>query len=414
MALTELTIKHLKPKAKAYRLTDGGGLILEVSPSGSKLWRWRFAFQHKEQMLALGKHPIVTLAEARKKRDEARALVEVGKHPAREKKLQKLRKAYEDNNTFERIARDFLEHKQGEIDETYRKQCVARMEQHVFPIIGLLPITEITIPDMVRVVETIGKRGTIEVAKRTKHIVSQTFRYAAQRGLCLHNPAADLRGILPSTVKKHFACVHADKLPELLRAMDARTHDLGYYAMQLLALTFVRTGELIGARWDEIHWEKEEWHIPAERMKMKRPHVVPLCRQALALLREIQPRTGDKPHIFYSAASKRGHISNGILLMQLRRMGYKNQMTGHGFRTLASTMLNEKGYAPDVIERQLAHADTDKVRAAYNRAEYLPERRRMMQDYADILEEMRSHENNHHLLSASLYPLAMVQKSVAQ
>ena len=345
-------------------------------------------------MLALGKYPIVTLAEARKKRDAARELVDAGKHPAREKKLQKLRKAYEDNNTFERIARDFLEHKQGEIDETYRKQCVARMEQHVFPIIGLLPITEITIPDIVRVVEKIGKRGTVEVAKRTKHIVSQTFRYAAQRGLCLHNPAADLRGILPSTVKKHFACVHADKLPELLRAMDARAHDLGYYAMQLLALTFVRTGELIGARWDEIHWEKEEWHIPAERMKMKRPHVVPLSRQALVLLRALHQRTGEKPYVFFSASSKCNHISNGTILMQLRRMGYKNQMTGHGFRTLASTMLNEKGYAPDVIERQLAHADTDKVRAAYNRAEYLPERRRMMQDYADILEEMRFEEIN--------------------
>lgn len=391
MALTELAIKNLKPLDKAYRVKDGGNLSLVVSPTGKKSWRWRFYFQGKEQMIALGKYPAVTLAEARKKRDEARALVEIGKHPVREKKLQKLRKAYEDNNTFERIARDFLEHKQGEIDETYRKQCIARMEQHVFPMIGVLPITEITIPDIVRVVEKIGKRGTIEVAKRTKHIVSQTFRYAAQRGLCVHNPAADLRGILPSTAKKHFACIHPDKLPKLLRAMDSRKHDLGYYAMQLLALTFVRTGELIGARWDEIHWEKEEWHIPAERMKMKRPHVVPLSRQTLVLLRALHPRTGEKPYVFFSASSKSNHISNGTILMQLRRMGYQNQMTGHGFRSLASTILHEKGYPSEVIERQLAHADKDKVRAAYNRAEYLPERRRMMQDYADMLEAMRSH-----------------------
>lgn len=386
MPLTELAIKHLKPKPKAYRVADGGGLCIEVSPAGGKLWRWRYYYLGKPQMLALGKYPAVSLAQARKKRDEARALLESGKNPSREKKIGKLRKAHENANTFELIARRSMETRGHGLNEKYRTQCLARMEQHVFPKIGALPITEITIPDVVEVIEAISKRGTVETAKRMKQIISQAFRYAAQRGLCQYNPAADLRDILPSKQQKHHACIPMEELPDLLNKIEARGNDFTKYAMQLLMLTFVRTGELIGAKWEEIHWEKQEWHIPKERMKMKRPHVVPLSRQTLAILRELQKLTGDKTYLFHSPASKSMHISNGTVLMGLRRMGYKNQMTGHGFRTLASTILNEQGYAPDVIERQLAHEDEDKVRAAYNRAEYLPERKKMMQDYADILD----------------------------
>lgn len=389
MALTELTIKNLKATGKVYRIADGGGLTLEISATGSKLWRYRYRHQGKGQMISLGKYPAVSLADARRKRDEMKAQVNEGKHLSREKKLHKLRKAYEGSNTFERIARDWLELKQSAMNEKYRTQCLARMEQHVFPVIGALPITEITIPDVVRAVEAIGKRGTVETAKRMKQLISQTFRYAAQRGLCQHNPAADLRDVLPSKVEKHHACIHPSELPDLLRAMEARQPDLGKFAMQLLALTFVRTGELIGARWDEIDWAREEWHIPKERMKMKRPHTVPLSTQALTILREIQKRTGDKEFVFFSAASADKHISNGTVLMALRRMGYQGRMTGHGFRTLASTILNEKGYVPDVIERQLAHEDEDRVRAAYNRAEYLLERKKMMQDYADWLDVVK-------------------------
>ena len=365
MALTELTIKNLKPKDKSYRVTDSEGLALQVTPTGTKLWRWRYYFQGTQQLLALGKYPQVTLAEARKKRDDARALVEEGKHPTREKRAKKLRQAYEGSNSFERIARDWLALKQRDMNEKYRTQCLARMEQHVFPVIGALPITEITIPDVVRTIEKIGMRGTIITAKRMKQLISQTFRYASQRGMCQHNPAADLRDVLPSAEEKHHACIHPSELPELLQAMDAREPDLGKYAMQLLGLTFVRTGELIGARWEEIDWAKEEWHIPKERMKMKRPHVVPLSSQALDILRTLKERTGTKDLIFFSAASKSKHMSNGAVLMALRRMGYQNRMTGHGFRTIASTILNEKGFAPDVIERQLAHEDQDKVRSAY-------------------------------------------------
>lgn len=390
MALTELAIRNLKPQNKVYRVADSNGLTLEVSPTGSKLWRWRYYYHGKAQMLALGKYPAISLAEARKKRDENRMLVDGGKHPTREKKLQKLRKAHEGANTFEKIARRCLETKQEGLNEKYAKQCLARMEQHVFKRIGDLPITEITIPDVVEVVEGIGNRGTIETARRMKQLIKQVFRYAAQRGLCQNNPAADLKDILPASEEKHHACIHSKELPNLLAKIEARPNDFTKYAIQLLMLTFVRTGELIGATWNEIDWAKEEWHIPKERMKMRRPHMVPLSTQTLAILKELQKETGDKSYIFFSAASKSKHISNGAVLMGLRRMGYKNKMTGHGFRTLASTILNEDEFAPDVIERQLAHQDNDPIRAAYNRAEYLLERKKMMQWWADYLDGVAS------------------------
>jgi integrase len=388
LALTELAIKNLKPQAKVYRVADGGGLTLEIASSGSKLWRWRYYYQGKGQMLALGKYPATTLAEARKKRDEARGLLNAGKHPTREKKLQKLRKTHEGENTFEKIARRWLGMKGEGLNEKYATQCLVRMELHVFPAIGALPLADITIPDVVEVVEAIGKRGTIETAKRMKQLIAQVFRYAAQRGLCVHNPAADLRDILPSAEEKHHACIHPSELHDLLVKIEARDNDFTKYAMKLMLLTFVRTGELIGAKWDEINWAKEEWHIPKERMKMNRPHIVPLSSQSLALLKEIQAITGDKAHVFHSPASKSKHISTGTILMGLRRMGYKNRMTGHGFRSLASTILNEKGYPPDWIERQLAHEDDDKIRGAYNRAEHLLERKKMMQEYADYLAQV--------------------------
>ena len=244
MALTELAIKNLKPKAKAYRVTDSNGLCLEVSPAGGKLWRWRYNYNGKEQMLALGKYPALSLAEARKKRDDARELLEAGKHPTREKKVQKLRKASEGANTFEKIARNWLSLKEKGLNQKYAIQNLARMEQHVFPVIGALPITDITIPDVVETVEAIAKRGTIETAKRMKQLIGQIFRYAAQRGLCQHNPAADLRDILPTAEEKHHACIPLSELPVLLQKIEARNQDFTKYAMKLLLLTFVRTSEI--------------------------------------------------------------------------------------------------------------------------------------------------------------------------
>ncbi|NBX67227.1 MAG: DUF4102 domain-containing protein [Proteobacteria bacterium] len=391
MALTELKLKGLKPKAKTYRLADSNGLCIEVRPTGSKYWRYRYRFAGKFQMLALGEYPLVSLSDARQARNEAKLLLAQGKHPAREKKAEKIRKTTANENTFEAVARRWMAIKSKNLNPKYAKQSLERMEQHVFLRIGALPIADITIPDCTSVVERVGERGTIETAKRIKQLMGQIFRYAAQRGLCIHNPAADLRDILPSHKEKHHPCIHPSELPDLLKAMKAYKGDrLTVAAMHLLALTFVRTGELIGATWSEIDWSRAEWHIPKERMKMKRPHLVPLSRQAIAILKDLQTQTGEREHIFFSAAAKSKHISNGAVLMALRRMGYQGRMTGHGFRALASTILNEQGYAPDVIERQLAHEDADKIRSAYNRAEYLLERKKMMQDYADFLDVVQT------------------------
>ncbi len=387
--LSELKIKNLKQEKRLYKVGDGDGLWLEVSPAGGKHWRFRYRYNKKEQMMALGSYPAVSLAKARALKLEAREMLADGRNPSKEKRAHKLRQAIESENTFEAIAHKWLALKETGLNKKYHTQCMARLEQHVFPKIGALPITEITIPDVVRVVEDIASGGTIETAKRMKQLISQIFRYAAQRGMCIHNPAADLRDILPSAEKNHHACIHPSELPELLDKIHALKSDcMGRFAIELMMLTFVRTRELIEAKWDEIDWQREEWHIPKERMKMRRPHLVPLSRQAITLLKELYSITGETPFLFYSTASKSRHISNGNVLMTLRRMGYQNKMTGHGFRSLASTILNEKGYAPDVIERQLAHEDEDKIRSAYNRAEYLLERKKMMQDYADYLSQL--------------------------
>lgn len=396
MPLTELEIKNFKPKEKMYRKADQNGLCLEITPNNSKLWRWRYRFNGKAQMMALGKWPTLSLANARAKLPPLKQLLDEGKNPAREKKLDKIRNIKTQENTFEAIARSWLELKTGQLNEKYRRQTLTRLEQHVFPAIGALPITEITIPDVVTVIETIAnKNGTIETAKRMGQFISQTYRYALKKGLCTHNPASDLRDILPAHKEKHHTCLPLSEIPELLRAIDNYKGDkIVKYLVQLLSLTFVRTGEIIGAKWDEIDFDRAEWNIPAERMKMKRPHHVPLSRQALDILKAIHAITGNREYVFYSARSKSRHISNGAILNALKRLGYQNKMTGHGFRTIASTILNEKGYAPDWIERQLAHAEKDKIRSAYNRAEYSLERMKMMQDYSDILERMKTQTNN--------------------
>lgn len=395
MTLTVLAIKHLKPKDKLYRVTDSEGLQLEVPTSGGKLWRYRFLYNGKPQMMSLGKFPEVSLQEARQKRDEARALLKAGKHPVRERRAKKLRNIAGGENTFENVARYWHEQRGQSLNQKYHKQCLVRLEQHIFPKLGALPIHEITIPDVVRVVEAIGKTGTVPLAHWAKQAIGQVFRFAAMRGMCQFNPAADIRGVLPKREKKHHACIRPAELPQLLRAMkDYSGDDQTYAALHLLALTFVRTGELIGAKWEEIDFGREEWHIPKERMKMRRPHVVPLSRQSLAILKTLHAKTGHRPNVFHSQRGSLKHISNGCVLMALRRMGYHGRMTGHGFRALASTILNEKGYPPDVIERQLAHEDEDKIRSAYNRAEYLLERKKMMQDYADYLDSLLTEPDN--------------------
>lgn len=390
MTLTHTKIKNLKRKEKPYRKTDSNGLCIEVKPKGTKLWRWRFTYHKKQQMLSLGKFPQVSLKKARELRDEVERIRDSGHHPTRFRKAQRLKQANEGENTFKVIAERWLEEKGKGLNKKYHAQTIERMRQHVFPAIGNLPITEITIPDIVKVIDRIANRGTLETAKRMGQIIGQVFRYATRRGLCLHNPAGDMRGLVATPQEKHHACISPTEAPALLQAIDNYGGgDLSKAAMKLMALTFVRTQELIGAKWYEIDWQREEWHIPANRMKMKRPHFVPLSKQAVVILKELQEKTSDKEFIFFSAASSSKHLSNGSILMALRRMGYQGRMTGHGFRTLASTILNEKGYSRDAIERQLSHEDGDRIRSAYNRAEYALERKKLMQDYADILDRLK-------------------------
>ncbi len=391
MPLTELAIKHAKPSTKKYTLSDGGSLYLMITPSGNKLWKWRYLFNGKNQTYAIGKYPAISLAKARELRNAARALVEEGKHPTREKKANKLRNALDGENTLKRVSIDWLDNKKQGHAEKYKKLLRSRLEEYVFPSLGALPITQITTPEIVTLLEKIAAKGKIETAKRIGQMIAQVFRYSIHKGLCTYNPAFDLKEIIPSKKTKHHACIHPSELSDFLKKMDSyKNKDIAKAAMNLLALTFVRTKELIGARWEEIKWDLNEWHIPAERMKMKTAHIVPLAKQSIKILKQLHEITGKRELVFFSAASKSKHISNGTFLMSLNRMGYNKTMTGHGFRTLASTILNEKGYNPDIIEKQLAHEERNKVRSAYNRAEYLPERKRMMQDYADLLDAVRN------------------------
>jgi len=352
-------------------------------------------------MLALGKFPEVSLEQARCRRDEAKQLLNEGKHPGRERKAAKLRRVATNTNTFETIALDCLEIRGKRLNPKYHRQIIARMKQHVFPMIGPLPVSEITIPHVVQVIEKIARRGTVETAHRMKQNIGQVFRYAAQRGMCQFNPAADMRDLLPQTEERHHACVSPAELPDLLKAMENYDGEfLTKAALKLVALTFVRTNELIGAKWAEIDLSKAEWNIPAERMKMRRPHFVPLSKQAVEILQSLHKMTEGKEHLFHSQPGQTKHISNGAMLMALRRMGYHGRMTGHGFRSLASTILNEQGYSPDAIERQLAHQDEDRIRSAYNRAEYRNDRIKMMQDWADYLDRVRNRSEKEALKAA--------------
>ncbi len=391
MPLTDVKVRNTKPTDKPQRLWDGGGLYLEVSPAGGKLWRFKYRVAGKERLLALGKYPAVTLHEARERRDAARKSLTNGIDPGEQRKTEKREAAGKAANSFEAVAREWYE-KQAKVWVTHHAADVLRrLEANLFPELGDRPIAEITAPDLLAAVRKIEERGAHDLAHRVLQVASQVFRYGIATGRCERNPAPDLRGALTPHNAKNQAAVRLDDVPALLRAIgdydmigDRQTG----LALRLLALTFVRTGELIGAQWDEIDLDGAAWIVPAERMKMRTEHVVPLSRQALDVLREIKSLAGDSRYVLPGRNPDKP-ISNNTMLFALYRLGYKRQMTGHGFRSIASTLLNESGkFRPDVIERQLAHCERNAVRDAYNRAEHLPDRRAMMQAYADMLDAL--------------------------
>ena len=389
--LTDTKLRSLKPKAKLYRVADAGGLCVEVDPCGSRRFRYRYRFAGKAKMLSLGVYPDVSLTAARDKRDAARKLLADGIDPSAQRKLSKLTAQVSAETAFEPIAREWLA-RRDELSESTREKILWLLGL-AFPWIGTRSIGAITAPELLAVARHAESRGKLETAQRLKQVCGQVFRYAVATGRAERDPTGDLRGALKTNKTRHHASItDPAKVGELLRAIQGFT---GYYvtrcALHLAPLVFGRPGELRQAEWSEFDLDNTDWRIPAERMKMRETHLVPLSAQAVAILRELHPLTGTGQYVFPSVRSMSRPMSENTVTAALRRLGYTgDEMTGHGFRSMASTLLHEQGWNTDVIERQLAHVERNKVKAAYNHAEHLPERRKMMQAWADYLDELRA------------------------
>ena len=390
MKLNHNLCKNAKPAEKARKLSDGGGLYLEVMPNGGKYWRLKYRFHGKEKRLAIGVFPQISLAEAREERERAKKLLAENKDPSQLKQLEKLTSKVSSENTYESVAREWHEKQKEGWKENHAEAVMRRLERDIFPKIGNRPIAEITAPELLAVIRIIEKRGALDVAHRAKQTSGQIFRYAIATGRAKHDPSADLKGALKVRKVQNRAYLKESELPEYLAKLESYEGErLTYLALRVLLLTFLRSAELRGGRWEEINWQKKEWRIPAERMKMKEEHIVPLADQTIDLLKEIQKISGNREHIFPNSVRPSKIMSENTLLYALYRMGYHSRATAHGFRSTASTILNENGFRADVIERQLAHGERNKIRASYNHAEYLPERRDMMQWWANYIDGVK-------------------------
>lgn len=403
MPLTDTAIRNAKPTDKTQRLFDGGGLYLEISPAGGKWWRWKFRHGGKEKRLSFGTYPDTGLAAARAKREDSRKLLATGVDPSQHRKSEKAAGTARAANSFEVLAKSWLETQKRSLEPVTVTRADRMLTLWAYPWIGSLPIASIKPPQILGVLRRVESRGAHETAHRLKQRIAQIFRYAIVNGLAEHNPASEMRGALQPVIPIPRAAITSPALAgELLRAIDgfSGTYTVGA-ALRLAPLWFVRPGELRAAEWSEFELEGKTpvWTIPATRRKLKRAqkenpstpgHVVPLVPQALVILKELQKLTGRSKYVFPGARSSRSHMSGMTINAALRRMGFdKTTMTAHGFRALASTMLNERGWNPDAIERQLSHIEKDKVRAAYNRSQYMEERRKMMADWADCLDALR-------------------------
>ena len=395
MPLTDVACRNaICPAGKPReRYADGLGMYLEVTPTGGKYWRLKYRFGPKEKRLALGVYPEVTLAAARRARDKARELLSEGRDPVAPRKEAKLVRQAAIENTFEAIARAWHEQWRASRTDHHTEYVIRRLAADVFPVLGHVPITEVTTPKLVAMAKKIEARGALDIAKRALQTCGQIFRYAIAYGYVQHNPASAIKpsDVLKTRRKENYSRVEPKELPELLRKMavyDGSPHTRA--ALQLIALTFVRTSELIHATWDEFDLEAAEWRIPAERMKMRSPHIVPLSRQAVDALRCLNELRNLSPYVFPGERDHERPMSNNTILKALERLGYKHRMTGHGFRGVASTLLHEMSFPHPHIELQLAHQERNAVSASYNHATYLPERRLMMQAWADHLDSLRT------------------------
>ena len=391
MALTELQIRKTKPQEKAYRLSDTGGLYLWVTPSGGKLWRWGYVFGGKEKLMSFGPYPDVSLSLVREKHGDARRLLASKVDPMAQRKLQKITVRTVRENSFASVSSKWLELWSEGKSLRHADTTRRRVQANILPSLGNRQVAEIEAPEIVAMIRDIESRGARDIAKRALETTGQIFRYAIAHGYAKRNPATEIRprDILRSAPKMNFARVDARELPDLLRKIEVYpgTH-LTRLAMKLMALTFVRTRELIEATWSEFDLDAARWDIPAARMKMRTPHIVPLARQSIQVLRILREMNGNNRWVFPGDRGSGKPMSNNTILKGIERIGYKGRMTGHGFRGLASTILHEQGYPHEHIELQLAHAPRNAVSAAYNHALHLKGRTKMMQEWADFLEQM--------------------------
>jgi len=383
--LSNTKIKQAKQRDKQYKIYDAKGLFIIVTPKGGKWWRFKYTLGEKEKTISLGTYPEVSLKQARERRDDARQGLSVGIDPS-------AARATATANSFEAVTHEWHTKRKHTWTPKHAEWILRRLERDIFPWLGSYPIADINAPMLLGALRRIEARGALETAHKAKNWCGAVFRYGVATGRCERDPSADLRGALPPVKSKHFASITDPKgIGQLLRAIDGYEGSfITRCALQLAPLVFVRPGELRHAEWSEINLDEAEWRIPNDKMKMKQAHIVPLSSQAVAVLRELHPLTGVGKYLFPGLRSNDRPMSENTINAALRRMGYsKEEMTGHGFRSMASTLLNEQGWNRDHIERQLAHAERDDVRGAYNYAEHLPERRKMMQSWSDYLEQLK-------------------------
>lgn len=384
MALTDIQIKRAKPQDKPYTLNDGQGLSLLINPDGSKGWRFRFRFAGKARLMSFGSYDIVSLAEAREKREVARRQVANGIDPVQERKAQKLAQKLSTENSFEAVSREWHAAKADRWTVAYREEIIKTFEQDVFPFIGKRPIAEIKPLELLEVLKRIEKRGALEKTRKVRQRCGEVFRYAIITGRAEYNPAPDLAIALAVPKQKHHPYLSEEELPHFVRDLETYTGSIiTKNATKIVMLTGVRTQEMRFATWEEINLEKGIWEIPAERMKMRRPHIVPLSTQVIEIFQQLKPITEHYPYIFIGRNNRTKPISKESVSQVIELLGYKGRATGHGFRHTISTILHEHGFNSAWIELQLAHADKNNIRGTYNHALYLDKRRDMLQWYAD-------------------------------
>ena len=396
MSLTIPQIKNAKPRDRQYKITDGEGLFLLIHPNGSKYWRYKYRFAGKEKLLAIGVYPSVSLKEAREAKDDAKRQLRDLIDPALAKKEKKLAAKIKTENSFKSVAQDWWKHQKGRWVEHHANKVWKSLEADVLPSLGHRPIADITTPEVLEVIRSVEKRGAIDVAGRILQRCSAIFRFAVQTHRAASNPASELKGVLQTRKTVHRQALTRKELPEFLRTLrEYDGHIFTRFALRLLILTFVRPGEVRFAQWNEFDIDNKLWRIPGERMKMGTEHLVPLSPQVIQLLTELKPYSRHCDLLFPGERSHLKPISDNTMIYAMYRMGFKSRATPHGFRTSASSILNEEGFTPDAIERQLSHMERNQVRGAYTQhAEYLPERTRMMTWWANYLDKLEKLTND--------------------